>query len=326
MVKDAKKKSNVFINNLLLGNKSIIILILLVIILSFASDVFMTSSNILNVIRQVAVTAVACAGFTIILGSGHMDLSVGYILCFVGVIMGKLMVAGVPIPVAIITGLALGACCGFINASLITYFELPPFIVTLATQEIFRGLAFVITKNLPVSNLPEAFVNIGQGYWGPIPIPIYIMFAAIIAMWIIVNRTRFGRQAIAMGGNAEAARVSGVRINRVRMGVYMTVGFYSAMASVLLTARSASAQLSAGSTLAMDAIASVVIGGTSMKGGNANVFGSLIGCIIVGVVNNGLNLLRVDANWQIVAKGLIILIAVILDVVTTRIYAKMSVR
>jgi ribose/xylose/arabinose/galactoside ABC-type transport system permease subunit len=213
---------------------------------------------------------------------------------------------------------------GGVNASLVSVFELPCFIVTLATSNVFRGVAYVFTKNVPISGLNEEFVQIGQGYLGPIPIPIYIMVASLLLMWVILNRTKFGRQAIAMGGNSEAARVSGIRITKIRLYCFMLLGVYTGLAAIIQTARSASAQLSAGSDLSMDAIAAVVIGGTSMKGGNANVVGSLVGCLIVGIVSNGLNLLHVDANWQIAAKGLLILTAVVLDVVTTRLYSKIK--
>lgn len=314
------------LNTILLGNKSYIILAILVVVMSVLSPLFLTSSNILNVMRQVCVMGIACAGFTLILGSGHMDLSVGMILCACGVVCAKLLVAGVPIWAAMLITIAAGALMGGLNASLITAFGLPAFIVTLATSNVFKGLAYVSTKNVPVSGLPDQFIEIGQGYLGFIPVPIYIMAAALIVMWVVLNRTRFGRQAIAMGGNAEAARVSGIRINRIRLYCYMMLGAYTGLAAIIQTARSASAQLSAGADLSMDAIAAVVIGGTSMKGGNANVLGSLVGCLIVGIVSNGLNLLHVDANWQIAAKGLLILIAVVLDVVTTRLYARLTVK
>ncbi len=312
------------LNAVLLGNKSYIILAILVIGLSIGSPLFMTKDNILNVMRQVCVMAIACCGFTLILGSGHMDLSVGMILCSCGVIVAKLQVAGVPVFIAMLVTIAAGAMMGGLNASLVTAFGLPTFIVTLATSNIFKGLAFVITKNVPVSGLDPSFIQIGQGYLVGIPIPIYVMAVSLAVMWVIINRTKFGRQALAMGGNSEAARVSGIRINKIRLCSYMLLGAFTGLASIIQTARSASAQLSAGADLSMDAIAAVVIGGTSMKGGNANVIGSLVGCLIVGIVSNGLNLLHVDANWQIVAKGVLILLAVVLDVVTTRLYAKLS--
>ena len=319
-----KKSGSELLSSILLGNKSYIILLLLVVSLSIISPLFLKKANILNVLRQICVSAIACAGFTLILGSGHMDLSVGMILCFSGVIAAKLSVAGVPLFLVIILTIIFGAILGGINATIITEFGLPAFIVTLATSSVYQGIAYIITRNIPINGLSKEFIALGQGYMLGIPTPIYIMVIALVIMWLILNRTKFGRHAIAMGGNSEAARVSGIRINRVRLGVFMMLGGYTGLAAIVQTARSASAQLSAGASLSMDAIAAVVIGGTSMKGGNANIIGSLAGCLIVGIVSNGLNLLHVDANWQIVAKGALILLAVVLDSVSTRIYAKMS--
>ena len=321
-----KKKIDMksLLNSMLLGNKSYLILIVLVIVVSMITPIFFTPINLLNVLRQVSVTAIAAFAFTMILGMAEIDLSVGMILCFGGVIVAKALVAGVPIPLAILITVGMGIVMGALNAFLINTFKLVPFIVTLATSYVFKGTAHVMTGNVSISGLPNAFNFFGQGSVGPVPFPIIIMLVMLVIMWTIVNRTKFGRQAIAMGGNIEAARVSGVRTNMVRMGVYITVGIFTTIAAVIQTSRSASAQLTAGEDLPMDAIAAVVIGGTSMNGGNANVIGTVIGCLIVGIVNNSLNLLHVDANWQITAKGVLILFAVILDAVTSRIYEKLS--
>lgn len=319
-----KKLSKSILNSILMGNKSYIILLLLIVVMSFLSPIFMTSANVLNILRQVSVIAIACAGFTLIMGSGHMDLSVGMILCFCGVVAAKLIVAGTPLVLVILITFVMGAVLGGINAAIISIFKISGFIVTLATSYVFKGIAFVITKNVPVTGLTDEFIRIGQGYLGPIPIPIIIMFVALAVMWVIINRTKFGRHAIAMGGNMEAARVSGVRVYLTRLLCFAILGVFTGLAAIVQTARSASAQLSAGSDLLMDAIAAVVIGGTNLHGGNANVFGSLVGALIVGIVNNGLNLLHVEANWQIAAKGILILIAVMLDVMSTNVYSKLS--
>ncbi|MBC5581208.1 ABC transporter permease [Anaerofilum sp. BX8] len=319
-----KKSESSLISQLLMGNKALFILLALILIMAFASPVFFTSDNLLNVVRQVAYSAVMGAGFTLVLGSGHMDLSIGCMVGFVGVIMGKAMESGLPVPVAILVGIIAGSLCGALNASVITLFDLPPFIVTLATMSVYKGSTYLITKMVPISNLPSSFVFLGQGYIGPIPVPIYIMALMVLVMYILLTRTMFGRHAIAMGGNAEATRVSGIDTKKVRLGVYMTMGVYVAIASVILTARSASAQIAAGQNTEMDAIAAVVIGGTPLSGGSANVLGTLVGCLIVGVVNNSLNLLGADSNWQIIAKGVLILFAIILDVVWTKMYANMA--
>ncbi len=323
MESQTSSRFRAFLNDLLMGNKALAILVALVVVMSFASPVFLTQNNLLNIVRQVAFSAIMGAGFTLVLGSGQMDLSIGCMVGFVGVIMGKCLVNDIPIPIAIAIGVAAGAACGCLNASIINL-ALPPFIVTLATMSVYRGGTLLITKMVPVSGLPDSFVFLGQGHIMGIPTPIYIMILMVVVMFVILNRTMFGRHAIAMGGNAEATMVSGINIKKVRRNVYMTMGMYVAIASVVLTARSASAQISAGQGTEMDAIAAVVIGGTPLSGGYANVFGTLMGCLIVGAVNNSLNLLGVDSNWQIIAKGLLILFAIILDVVSTTMYANLA--
>jgi ribose/xylose/arabinose/galactoside ABC-type transport system permease subunit len=177
---------------------------------------------------------------------------------------------------------------------------------------------------VPVTNLPASFIKLGQGYLGPIPIPVIIMLSIVIIAYIISNYSMFGRYVIAMGGNKEAARVCGINIKLVRLGVYITSGVCAAMSSVVMTARSASAQIGAGLNMEMDVIAAVVIGGTEMIGGNMNIVGTFFGCVIVGMVTNGMNLLGVNSNFQIIAKGLLILLALILDRGTTQFYANLS--
>lgn len=310
------------LRNLLMGNKAFLIFLGMCIFLSIASPYFLSTTNLLNVLRQVCVSTMLSVGFTVVLASGHMDLSVGSLLGLCGMILAKMIVeAGVPVAVAIPVTLIFAVLCGSLNAALITIFRIPPFIVTLATQSIFKGANYLISKLVPVAGLPDSLTAIGQGYWLSIPIPVYIMLIVVFCTWVIINRTKFGRYVLAMGGNAEAARVSGINTDSMRFYVYMFQGLCAGIAAIIATARSASAQVAAGNGMEMDAIAAVVIGGTSMAGGNANVWGTMFGCLIVGVVNNGLNLLGVDSNWQVVAKGVLILFAVIIDVVSARRYA-----
>lgn len=308
----------------IMNNKALVILILLCVVVSLISDVFLSPSNLLNVVRQVAYSVTLACGFTLILSSGNMDLSIGCEVGLVGVILGKLLVAGVPVALSVIICIISGAILSSINALVINSCNLPPFIVTLATMSTFKGLTYIVTKMVPISNLPAGFITLGQGYTLGIPNQVYIMFFMVILMTFILNKTKFGRYALAMGGNKEATRLSGINTNKVRLGVYAVMGVYVAVASVMLTARSASAQVSAGVNTEMDAIAAVVMGGTPMSGGSANVIGTLFGCLIVGVINNGLNLLGVDANWQLVAKGLMILFAIILDVLSSDMAQKIS--
>lgn len=319
-----KTEGNSFVA-FLMGNKALIILIVLCAAMAMVSPVFLSSKNLINIVRQVCAGAVLSIGYTLVIGSGNFDLSIGNQLGLIGVVMAMLSKT-MPLPFAILIGMLISICLSMTNAALINIFKLPAFIVTLATMQVFRGSTYLITKMVPVSNLPDSFITIGQGYIGPIPIPIYIMLITGVGMYLLMNRTRFGRHSIAMGGNIEASRVCGVNTKMTRVGVYATMGICVAIAAVILTGRSASAQIGAGQGMEMDTIAAVVIGGTSMKGGNGNIIGTIIGCLLVGVVNNGLNLAGIDANWQIIAKGLLILIAIIMDVTSTSIIEKLKLK
>ena len=318
-MKEAKNSKSFWLQEVLMGNKAFMICILLCIVMALASPIFMKPSNLLNILRQVCVSALLSVGFTVVLSSGQIDLSVGSMLGMCGMVMAKLVKDGhwSLFPALLVT-LVLGMLAGSLNALLITTFRVVPFIVTLATQSIFKGTTYLISNLVPVAGLPAELLWLGQGYLLGIPVPVYIMLAIVLMGWVMMNRTKFGRYILAMGGNAEAARVSGINTDRIRYGVFMTCGLCTAIASVIMTARTASAQVAAGQGMEMDAIASVVIGGTSMSGGNANVVGTLFGCLIVGIVNNGMNLLGVNANWQIIAKGVLILIAVVIDTLSIR--------
>ena len=315
-------KNREIIHNILMGNKALLILLVMAIALSIMSPYFLTKVNLLNVLRQVCVSTLLSVGFTVVLASGHMDLSVGSLLGLAGMILAKLVVeVKMPIVPSIVITLAFSVFCATINAAIITWFQVPPFIVTMAMQYVFKGTNYLISKLVPVSGLPASLTVIGQGYWLGVPIPVYIMLSIVIIVWIILDNTLFGRYVIAVGSNPEAARTCGINVDLMRYYVYMCGGLCTGIAAIVATGRAASAQVGAGQGMEMDAIAAVVIGGTSMKGGNANVPGTLFGCLIVGVVNNGLNLLNIDSNWQVVAKGVLILIAVIIDVVSTKSYA-----
>ena len=305
------------ITSALLKNKALFIVILLAVIMGFLSPVFFTVNNIMNVLRQVCVATIVACGFSMILGLGDIDLSVGSTMGLTGIVMAMLMVRGVPVVLAILAGVVLGVLIGVVNAFFITRFGLVAFIVTMATQQVIRGSCYLITGMLPITNLPESFVVIGQGYVGAIPIPVFIMILMVAVSWILINRTKFGRYLLAMGGNPQAALVSGINIVKVRYQAFMLSGAIASIAGLMLTSRAASAQPSAGLNMEMDAIAASVIGGTAMNGGKVNMIGAFFGALLVGVVNNGLNLMGVDSNWQTVSKGILIIIAVVLDVSTT---------
>ena len=314
-----RQKENILV--FLIENRALWLTVVLCAIVSLSTPLFLSQSNLINVLRQVCVTSIVAVGFTMVIGSGHIDLSVGSMLGLLGMVMGMLMRAGFSTGIAILGGVLIGVVCSSVNASFITFFSLPPFIVTLATQQVFRGITYLLTNRASIMGLPEDFLFLGQGYIGKIPMPIYILAGVILIMFFVVKYTVFGRYAVAMGGNQEAVRISGVNIAKIRFGVYITVGICVGIAAAVMTARVGAAQVSAGQDLEMDSIAAVVIGGTAMSGGSCKIIGTLFGCILVGVINNALNLLGVNASWQIIAKGAIILISILLDTVSRNIYA-----
>ena len=319
-MEETKKKgrdSREWFSTFFMEYKVFLVLLIIVVGLGLMTDKFWRLQNISNVLRQVSINAIVALAFTLVLAIAEIDLSVGSVVGLSGIVMGFMLEDGRPLILVLLAGLVVCILCELCNAFLITVFSLPAFIVTLATSNVFRGIIYVSTKMVPIYGLQGAFLTIGQGYVGVVPVPVIIMFVVFFVILYISKKTTFGRYAIAMGGNADAARACGISTTRVRYGVFALMGACAAIASVIVTGRAASAQVAAGSGMEMDAIAAVVIGGTSMSGGNANVIGTLAGCLIVGVVNNGLNLLGVDSNWQVIVKGLLILFAVILDAITS---------
>lgn len=319
---EKKGVKNSALLDFIINNKALAILVLLCIVAAITSPAFLSSRNLMNVVRQVCASSILGIGFTLVIASGNLDLSVGYMLGMLGVIMGLLSRENVPFALVLLAGIACGALCGFLNGFVGVAFQLPLFIVTLATGQIYRGACQLLSNTSPVNGLQDAFKVLGQGYLGPIPIPIYIMAAVGIVLWVVLNKTRFGRHAIATGGNREAARTSGINTNSVTVWIYVIMGICVAIAAMVMTGRAFSAQPAAGQGMEMDAIAAVVIGGTSLSGGSGRIIGTVIGCLIVGVITNMLNLAAVDSNWQLVAKGILILLAVLLDVVTSRYFTE----
>jgi ribose/xylose/arabinose/galactoside ABC-type transport system permease subunit len=313
------------IRRLLLANKAFLFLIILAAYFSFASRFFLTSTNLFNVLEQVSVMMTVAVATTLILGAGEIDLSIGAMVGFVGVVMGNLMVsANLPYPIAIAGGLTAGALCGVLNATLISKVGLPPFIVTLATGSLYTGLIYLSTNLVPISNLPRDFVVLGQGYVGPVPIPVIVTAVAVTVAYLVGSKTVFGTHVIALGGNPEAVRLAGINVTRVRLGIYVFSGIYCAIASVLLTAISASAQIGAGSDLLLNVIAGVVIGGTPLMGGKVLIIGTIFGCAIMQVISNGLVLVGINPNYQVIAQGGLILAALIVEVQSARLLERMA--
>jgi ribose transport system permease protein len=288
-------------------------LVALVVALSLLSDRFLTSSNVINVLRQISINAIIAAGMTVVIIGRGIDLSVGSLLALTGVVGASLAVGGLPAGVAIATALGLGTVMGVFNGAFVAYAGIAPFIVTLAGLTIFRGMALAITDGRPVSGLPPVFMTIGYGSFLGLPVPIWIMLGFLVLTHVILRYTALGRAIYAIGGNEEAARLSGIPVRRVVLFTFAYSGLAAALAAMVLTGRLNSAQPSAGVMFELDAIAAVVVGGTSLFGGRGGVFGTLIGALIIGVINNGMNLLNVPSFYQQIVKGGVILAALLIE-------------
>jgi ribose transport system permease protein len=309
--------------------QSVLALALMVIALTLMTDKFFTLDNSLNVLRQICANLCLSIGMTIIILSGGIDLSVGSMLALSGAVAAGLLKNGVVIPGtdmfievtgsgAILAGLLVGTVLGWFNGFVITRFKLPPFVATLGMLSIARGLTMLWTGGFPITRLGDSFGFMGSGHFIGIPMPVWISAALIAVFVVLMKRTRFGRNVYAVGGNEKAATLSGLNVNRIKVLVYTLGGLLSGVAGLLVTARLDSATPNAGLSYELDSIAAVVIGGTSLTGGRGSIMGTVLGCLIIGVLNNGLVLLEVSPFWQQVIKGLVILVAVAVDRVGAR--------
>ncbi|WP_410022082.1 MULTISPECIES: ABC transporter permease [unclassified Pseudomonas] len=278
--------------------------------MALANDNFLTASNLSNVLRQVSIIAIIAVGMTCAILTGGIDLSVGPVMALSGTLTAGLMVAGLPPELAILAGLAVGTLFGAGNGVFVAYAKMPPIIVTLATMGIARGLALIYTGGYPVSGLPQGFSFLGRGEVLGLQIPILVMAVVYILAYVLLNKTPIGRYIYAIGGNEEAARLSGVRVARYKLLVYMLSGLTAAIAGIVLTSRLMSGQPNAGVGFELDAIAAVVLGGAAIAGGRGAIIGTLIGAMMLGVLNNGLNLMGVSPYIQNIIKGAIILLAI----------------
>ncbi|EKN70022.1 ribose ABC transporter permease [Schinkia azotoformans] len=285
------------------------------IILSILSPSFLSLDNILNILRQVSINALIAFGMTFVILTGGIDLSVGSMLALSAALTAGFMAGGMDPILAMLLGLLAGALMGAFNGFVITKGKVAPFIATLATMTIFRGLALVYTEGRPITGLSKdlSFELMGRGYFFGIPVPVIWMLISYAILYFILKKTTFGRRVYAIGGNEEASILSGIKVDQVKIWVYSITGLLSALAGIILTSRLNSAQPTAGTAYELDAIAAVVLGGTSLSGGRGWIFGTMVGALIIGVLNNGLNLLDVSSFYQQVVKGGVILLAVILD-------------
>jgi ribose/xylose/arabinose/galactoside ABC-type transport system permease subunit len=293
-------------------------LVVLGAVLSALTPYFLSVSNLLNIAEQTSINATVAVGMTFVILSGGIDLSVGSIVALSGVVLGLALRDGQPLVLAVLLALTVGIICGQINGTLIDRGGLPPFIVTLGMMSIARGAALVITEGRPVSGFDETFRSIATARIGFVPAPVLIMTSVYLIAHFVLARTTFGRYVYAIGGNEEAARLSGVRIHLHKSLIYAVSGLTSAVAAVILTARLNSAQPIAGMMYELDAIAATVIGGTSLMGGEGTLAGTLVGALIMGVLRNGLNLLGVSSFLQQIVIGGVIVGAVLVDTVLKR--------
>lgn len=293
---------------------SFIALMILCVFLSFATENFLTPNNILSILHQVSYVAIMAVGMSFLILSGNIDLAITSTLALAVSIMGELFAnRGWPAGISIIIALLVGTGCGFLSSMLITKLRLVAFIVTLAMMNIYRGIASVFTNGYSAQGMPALVQWIGKGRVLEIPVPILLMLLVYVIAWFVQKKTSFGLNLYAIGGNPKAAKLSGIHIERVRLIAFLLNGFLAALAGMILAGRMNSTNPAMATGVEMDCIAAAAIGGTSMAGGEGNIWGTLIGALLMGVVRNGLNQLGISAFWQQIALGVVVLLAVTID-------------
>lgn len=320
MDQSAKKKESLWRENgiikIVRSNLGILIgLLIMCIGLTFISDSFATSTNIFNVLRQISVNVFLACGMTMVILIGGIDLSVGSVIAISGCLCAGLITNnGIPSGLAIILAIIIGTLVGAVNGLIIANTKIPPFIVTLAMMNIGRGFARIYTNTTTILVNDELFIWIGSGkIFGEIPVQLLFMVVVVIITGLILNKTKFGRNIYAVGDNQQAAVYSGINSKKVIFLVFTLSGLFAACAGILSAARTFSGQFNVGDGAEMDAISAVVLGGTSMTGGVGRISGTLIGCLVIGILNNGMNLMGIDSSWQYVVKGIVVLLAVYID-------------
>lgn len=297
----------------LLKYKSILALIILCIIVSIISPTFLQVSNLRNLFTQISVNAVISLGMTFVILTGGIDLSVGSIVAIAGAVSAVTIKNTGSISLGILAALFSGILVGFINGIIVSKGRIQAFIATLATQTVFRGVTYVFTGGNPISGLGDSFMKLTNSRILGIPVPVIITIIVFAICAYVLTQTRYGRYVYAVGGNEDSSRLSGINVNNVKTWVYIISGAAAAIAGIIVTSRIGSAAPTAGSGYELDAIAAIVIGGTNLVGGEGTILGTIIGVLIIGVLNNGLNLMDVSAFYQTIVKGLVILLAVLID-------------
>ena len=287
-------------------------LIILFVVLSIASPTFRTATNLINVARQVSINMIIACAMTLVL-IGGIDLSVGAVMAMSGMVSAYLSLMGIPFGICLLAGLGVGAVSGLIDGLILANTHLPAFIVTYAIQNILRGMVYVITGAGTIRLTSQAYMNFGGASLGPIPYPVIYMILIVIISSLLLSGSKFGRHMYAIGGNPKAALFAGIDTKKITVLIYTISGICAGMAGMVLTSRNSSMQPAVGNGAEMDAIAAVVLGGTSMAGGRGAIAGTVLGAFIIGFINNGLNMLKMDSFYQYICKGIVILIAVYMD-------------
>lgn len=288
-------------------------LALIFIVFSLLNPVFLTTPNLLNIMQQSSINACIALGMTFVIISGGIDLSVGPTAAISAVVGATLMVAGIPLPLAVLGALVTGVTCGLFNGVLIAYAGLQPFIVTLGGLSLYRALALIFTGGNPIFGIPQEFRGIVNGHLLGIPVPVVTVGVIAVLLWVVLNRSPFGEYILAVGGNQEAARIAGVPVARTKVTVFALSGGLASVASLILVGRLGAADPTMGNLWELDAIAAAAIGGASLMGGKGSVVGTLLGAIILGSLRNGLTLMNVQAFYQLLATGIIIIVAMLID-------------
>ena len=312
------------IKNKLIKFQSIIALLVMCVVLSVLSDRFLTTENTWNVMRQISVNMVISVGMTLVILTGGIDLSVGSVLALAGAVTAGMLkfgaeftdvnlYIGFTLLGALLGGTLVGTVLGWFNGFTITRFKVPPFVATLAMLTIARGLTMLLTGGFPITGLGDNMAFIGTGWFLGIPMPVWISAVIVLMAVVLTNKTKLGRYIYAIGGNETAAKLSGLKIKKIKLIVYSIAGALAGIGGILVTSRLDSAQPNAGFGFELDSIAAVVIGGTSLSGGKGTIMGTVQGALIIGVLNNGLVLLNVSPFWQQVIKGFVILLAVVIE-------------
>jgi ribose transport system permease protein len=296
-------------------------LIVLCGLFALLSPNFLSLSNLLNIVLQVSIIAILGFGMTYVLLLGDIDLSVGAVMALVGTVAAFAMQHGVHPVLAVLAAMLAGLALGWVNGALSALLTIPSFIVTVATMGVFRGLAYITSAGVPISIDDDRFAALGNGTFLGVAIPIWVLALLMVLNHFVLSRTVFGRKAYLAGGNREAALYSGINVRRLRIFIFMISGLMASIGGVLMTSRLYSAQPNAGMGYELDAIAAAVLGGTSLSGGYGTIVGTLIGALIIGVINNGMNLLSVPYFYQLIVKGVVILVAVCIDVQTKKRHA-----